>query len=231
MIFKRSKPLPGCAVALFGLWLAVGILLPARYSALPLAAAAEKAAEDGAREPELHFPDEPPPEPEGYKLDDYRSLVPETLAGAVVLDDAGAREIYKQGDAVFIDVMPFTPKPPNLPEGMIWRDKKRDNIEGSHWLANVGYGRLPKEMDEYFRDHLKRLSGGALDKPLLFYCQADCWMSWNAAKRALEYGYRTVYWYPDGTDGWVKAGGTVVKAVPYPLPNMTRALVTKKPKE
>ena len=27
-------------------------------------------------------------------------------------------------------------------------------------------------------------------------------MSWNAAKRALEYGYSDVTWFPDGTDGW-----------------------------
>jgi rhodanese-related sulfurtransferase len=27
-------------------------------------------------------------------------------------------------------------------------------------------------------------------------------MSWNAAKRAMEYGYSNVTWYPEGTDGW-----------------------------
>jgi rhodanese-related sulfurtransferase len=27
-------------------------------------------------------------------------------------------------------------------------------------------------------------------------------MSWNAAKRALTYGYSDVAWYPEGTDGW-----------------------------
>ena len=37
---------------------------------------------------------------------------------------------------------------------------------------------------------------------LLFFCLADCWMSWNAAKRAQEYGYTSVLWYPEGTDGW-----------------------------
>ena len=41
---------------------------------------------------------------------------------------------------------------------------------------------------------------------LVIYCQADCWMSWNAAKRALSYGYPNVAWYPDGTDGWERAG-------------------------
>lgn len=173
---------------------------------------------------ELRFPDEPPPEPQGYKLDNYRSIVPLTLSGATVVSDTEAFKLYERGDVVFIDVMPFVPRPPNLPKGMIWRDKKRANIKGSSWLANVGYGRLPDEMARYFKTHLKRLSSGDFAKPLLFYCQKNCWMSWNAAKRALQYGYQNVYWYPDGTDGWVTVGGSVVAAKPLPLPDMTRAL-------
>ena len=31
-------------------------------------------------------------------------------------------------------------------------------------------------------------------------------MSWNAAKRAAEWGWRQVLWYRDGTDGWEAAG-------------------------
>jgi rhodanese-related sulfurtransferase len=31
-------------------------------------------------------------------------------------------------------------------------------------------------------------------------------MSWNAAKRALEYGYTNVMWFRDGTDGWQELG-------------------------
>lgn len=175
-------------------------------------------------ERELHFPDEPPPEPLGYKMNAYRSLVPLTLKGAEVVSDEQAMTLYRAGQVLFIDVMPFVPRPPNLPEGMIWRDKKHSHIKGSVWLPNVGYGRLPKEMDDFFRAHLKRLTGDNSSKPLLFYCQKNCWMSWNAAKRAMEYGYFSVYWYPDGTDGWVTVGGELVAAKPLPLPDMTRAL-------
>ena len=41
-----------------------------------------------------------------------------------------------------------------------------------------------------------------MGQPVLFFCLQDCWMSWNAAKRALGLGYETVYWLPEGTDGW-----------------------------
>lgn len=173
---------------------------------------------------ELHFPDEPPPEPADYRKHDYRGMVPTSLKGAKVVEAREAEDLYKKGNAIFIDVMPYTPKPPNLPKTMIWREKIHKNIKGSFWLANVGYGALPPEMDRYFKLNLKRLTKGDHSQPLLFYCQEKCWMSWNAAKRALEYGYHSVYWFPDGTDGWVKIGRDIIKAKPIALPQMTRAL-------
>jgi hypothetical protein len=36
------------------------------------------------------------------------------------------------------------------------------------------------------------VTGGNEGKSVAFYCKADCWMSWNAAKRAISYGYRDV---------------------------------------
>ena len=98
--------------------------------------------------------------------------------------------------------MPQAPKPRNLPAGTIWRDKTRQTIPGSYWLANVGYGRLHPESEKWYKAKLKILTSGNRNKAVLFYCLMDCWMSWNAAKRALSYGYSNVYWYPEGTDGW-----------------------------
>jgi PQQ-dependent catabolism-associated CXXCW motif protein len=51
---------------------------------------------------------------------------------------------------------------------------------------------------------------------VVFYCLADCWMSWNAAKRAAAWGYTRVYWYRDGTDGWAAAKLPLVEAQPVP---------------
>ena len=48
------------------------------------------------------------------------------------------------------------------------------------------------------------------------YCQEDCWMSWNAAKRVLSYGYSNVAWYREGTDGWERANLPVAEAQPEP---------------
>jgi PQQ-dependent catabolism-associated CXXCW motif protein len=120
------------------------------------------------------------------------------------------------GVATFIDVLPHPPKPQSLPAGTIWREKPRLNIPGSVWLPDTGYGTLAAATEDYLRHGLARASGGNNAKLLVIYCQADCWMSWNAAKRALSYGYPNVAWYPEGTDGWLRANLPVAESQPEP---------------
>lgn len=157
-----------------------------------------------------------PAEPSGFRMDRYRAPVPMVLPGASVVDDAEARALWEEGEARFIDVLPRPPKPKNLPEGTIWRDKKRYSIPRATWLVNVGYGELAAETEQYFRDGLSTVTEGAFDRPLVFFCLADCWMSWNAAKRAIGYGYTTVYWYPRGTDGWTENLWETEQIQPWP---------------
>jgi PQQ-dependent catabolism-associated CXXCW motif protein len=156
-------------------------------------------------------------EPPDYRMEDYRSPTPPTLAGAKVVTVQQAYKLWHEGKTVFIDVMPRPVKPADLPNDTLWRDKKRETIPGATWLPNVGYGRLPPEVDGYFRTRLAALAGGDKAKPLLFFCMADCWMSWNAAKRAMEeYGYTDVTWFPQGTDGWHFPDAPQVKVDPRP---------------
>ncbi|MDW4498629.1 PQQ-dependent catabolism-associated CXXCW motif protein [Sulfitobacter sp. D35] len=142
------------------------------------------------------------PEPDDYRIDQYRAPVPGTLAGGIVVETEEAHALWQAGETAFVDVLPRAPKPENLPEGTIWRDKPRHSIPGAIWLPNVGYGKLADVTHDYFREGLEKATEGDPDHPVLFFCLADCWMSWNAARRALEYGHTRVYWYPDGTDGW-----------------------------
>lgn len=158
----------------------------------------------------------PVPELDGYRTDDYRSPVPQTLEGARVIDGEEAERVVKSGKAILIDVYPQAKKPPNLPAGTIWRDPTHSTIEGAHWLPNVGYGVLSDEFEDYFRTRLAALTNGDPARPIVFFCQRDCWMSWNAAKRALEWGYTDVIWFPDGTDAWQEQGHDLVKAKPVP---------------
>ena len=162
--------------------------------------------------------DELVPEPSGYRTEDYRAPVPDSLAGARVLTTAKAEAIWRAKTGVFVDVLPRPPKPPNLPVGTVWRDKPRFDIPGSIWLPDTGYGELAATTEEYLRQGLTRATGGNRAALIVVYCQADCWMSWNAAKRTLSYGYSNVAWYPDGTDGWQRANLPTIEVQPEPRP-------------
>jgi PQQ-dependent catabolism-associated CXXCW motif protein len=166
----------------------------------------------------LHLPafaDESAVEPLSYRMEDYRAPVPATLQGAKVVTTDEAAALLTDKRAVFFDVMPHTPKPAKLPAGTIWREKVRNNIPGSVWLPNVGYGALSGETADYFQAALETLTGGDNKRMILFYCMTDCWMSWNAAKRAIEWGYGSVIWYPSGADGWEKGGHALSEGKPY----------------
>jgi PQQ-dependent catabolism-associated CXXCW motif protein len=154
------------------------------------------------------------PEPESYRTGEYRAPTPASLQGARVVTTAEARQLWEGKDAVFVDVMPRAPRPANLPAGTVWRERPRANIPGSIWLPDTGYGELAPVTESYLRDNLARATGENRAKLLVFYCLKDCWMSWNAAKRALAMGYTNVAWYPEGTDGWAGADLPLQQATP-----------------
>lgn len=161
---------------------------------------------------------EAPPEPSGYRMDEYRGPVPATLHGATVLGTAQVHALWEKRGAAFVDVLPQPPRPAGLPAGTIWHPKPRKDLPGSIWLPDTGYGALAPVMEEYFSRNLRQATGGDRDHPVVFYCLAECWMSWNAAKRALALGYTHVDWYPEGTDGWAQAGLPLELREPMPRP-------------
>lgn len=156
-----------------------------------------------------------PPEPSDYRVLDYRTATPLTLKGAMVVTAGEAHELWL-AHAGFVDVLPQAPRPANLPASTVWRDKPRFDIPGSIWLPDTGYGQLPTMTEDYFETGLEKISGGDKARPVVIYCLTSCWMSWNAAKRAISYGYSKVVWFPDGTDGWAAAGYELEPRKPEP---------------
>jgi PQQ-dependent catabolism-associated CXXCW motif protein len=159
------------------------------------------------------------PEPESYRLEDYRAPTPATLRGAKVIGTQEAEQLWRSHVASFVDVLPRPPRPRNLPAGTLWRDKPRPDIPGSTWLPDTGYGELAPGMAGYFVKGLEKATHGDHARLLVLYCLDDCWMSWNAAKRAQEIGYSNVAWYREGTDGWLAAGLPLEEATPEPRPD------------
>lgn len=157
-----------------------------------------------------------PEEPPDYRMSEFRAPVPCTLAGATVVTTETLRVRLERDSPLLVDVLPSPRRPEGLAEGTPWLPPARRNIPGTVWLPNTGFGDLPIEEETYLRANLERLTGGDPSRPLVFYCLADCWMSWNVARRAVEWGYDSVIWYPDGTDGWEAAGLPLAASSPVP---------------
>ena len=153
------------------------------------------------------------PEPDGYRLDDYHGPVPTTLRGARVVDSAELARMLPQ-HPVLIDVLPAPSPPPDARPGMPRLAIPHRDIAGSHWLPDVGRGVLAPATEAWFRSHVDQAVHGDTKATIIVYCMAQCWMSWNAAKRLVSYGYNHVFWYPGGADGWEASGGTLVQARP-----------------
>lgn len=156
------------------------------------------------------------PEPSGYRLDDYRAPVPLTVAGGQSIGTEDAEELWTRHEALFIDVLPAPRRPEGLGPEAVWKPLPRLHIPGSLWLPDVGRGEINARLESYFRDNLVRATDGNTAAAIVFYCLSDCWMSWNAAKRAASYGYTHVYWYRDGTDGWTWADLPTEAGTPAP---------------
>ena len=156
-----------------------------------------------------------PSEPEGYRTDNYNVPVPLTLNGVRALTADGAKALQTQG-AILIDVHPRAPRPANLPASTIWRDPPHRSAAGAFWLPNVGYGDLSDSMLRYFQTHLADFTAGDKSRSLVFFCLRDCWMSWNASKRAMELGYDHVYWFSEGSDAWEENGYPIAVISPAP---------------
>ena len=156
-------------------------------------------------------------EPDGYRSDDYRAPTPDTLRGAIVAGTAEVRDLVARGAAVLIDVLPAPRRPESMRPGMPWLPTPHRAIPGSLWLPTVGYGVISPAAEEQLGDVLSQATAGRRDAPVVFYCRAECWMSWNAARRAVAAGWRGVVWYPEGVDGWTAAGLPTEEVQPEPL--------------
>lgn len=155
---------------------------------------------------------------QGYRDKYYRRATPATIDVAQTLTPQQLHQFFSSANPVLIDVLSVVVRPESAEFGFAWLPGKiRMNIPGSIWLPNVGYAELDDRMQHYFVTNLHRLTQGNKEHPLVFYCVDGCWMSWNAVRRAHSLGYRNLYWYPAGTDGWEQAGYQLAKATPYPM--------------
>lgn len=153
----------------------------------------------------------------GDRIAHYRAPVPSEIVGAKVISAGDVDGLVKDHKALLIDAMPAEGGGFDPTTG-IWRlIKIHNNIPGSVWLPDVGRGKPPPAITAFFARELQRLTAGDKTRALIVYCQSDCWMGWNATRRAIGLGYTNVYWFPEGIDGWRDWDGKFAPAVPLPV--------------
>ncbi len=64
-------------------------------------------------------------------------------------------------------------------------------------------GSFDDRTQQEFGQFLQQVSQGNKSRPLVLYCQnTHCWMSYNAALRAIQLGFTNVLWYRGGIEAW-----------------------------
>lgn len=150
---------------------------------------------------------------DGYRLSHYRSPTPLTSEHARTLDTPALQQLLGEHPGTrLIDVYRR-----QWLHGQFIEDEVHANLPDSLWLANTGDGELNAQWQNYFQQNLTQASQGNRAWPLVFYCRSDCWLGWNAVKRAHHLGYTNLYWYRDGIDAWQQAGLPLIPAQPLPL--------------
>jgi len=83
-------------------------------------------------------------------------------------------------------------------------------------------GSFEDKTQQEFGQYLQQVTQGNKGRPMVFYCMnTQCWMSYNAALRAIHLGFTQVYWYRGGIEAWqqaqqMSAGANAGGQLPYP---------------
>jgi len=159
-----------------------------------------------AAEPTVPSAPNPAPEPPSFWTGPTNSPVPATIAGGKVINNARQlQSLLKRPETVIVDVSNAPRRPDNLASGAPWLPVPHHAIPGSLWIPGAGLGEIPPAVDDFFRKQLAAATSDDASRRVILYCHQTCWLSWNAAKRAISYGYHNVYWYRDGIEGWKAA--------------------------
>ncbi|MFN3288108.1 MAG: hypothetical protein ACK40H_06630, partial [Sphingomonadaceae bacterium] len=154
----------------------------------------------------------------GLRRSAYRAPVPAPPPGVAQVPLAEALRLNAAGAAWFIDVMPVEDGVRDPSTGA-WRLRQpRQTIPGASWFPEVGRADPPVDLLEAFVARMRVLAASQPHRPLVLFCLADCWMSWNAALRLHRLGIGPVLWLAEGTDGWVEAGRPLLPAWPEATP-------------
>ena len=136
------------------------------------------------------------------RLEDHASPTPLEIPGARIIATAELRarlEAPLESRPLLFDVL---------------GEDAHLSIPGAIWLPGAGRG---ASFDDELQARLAKLldfaTRGERSRQLVFFCSGPaCWLSYNAALRAVRLGYREVRWYRGGLEAWRAANAPVVQA-------------------
>lgn len=118
---------------------------------------------------------------------------PASIPGGQVITTKGLAALVqgRQAPHILFDVLG---QPEMLPDAV-----------SAAWLAQPGS--FKDAVQQQAGQMLGQQTQGHKDVALVFYCLSrECWMSYNAALRAIHAGYKNVLWYRGGIEAWKLAG-------------------------
>ncbi len=128
------------------------------------------------------------------RINNYEGPTPTTITGARTITTPQLRDLLASSNPpVLIDVLGGTPQ---------------DSLPGAILFTQAGLGTsYADQVQQRLAGHLAQLTHGNLRAPIVFFCLSKtCWLSHNAAVRAIALGYTNVMWYRGGRNAWIAAG-------------------------
>ena len=89
-------------------------------------------------------------------------------------------------------------------------------IAGAFWMMGAGAGDMSRDEQARFAKAIAAFAGGDKARPMVFFCvDSECWLSYNAALRAIGLGYTNVMWYRGGIASWRVGGNPTTQSDPF----------------
>ena len=125
----------------------------------------------------------------------FHSPTPNSIPGGRVITTQQFKSMIMQGSPVLIlDVLGEYEHIPGAVDATL--------------AANSGS--FSDNIQQMFRQYLMQATNNNKQAAIVLYCQSShCWMSYNAALRAIHLGYSNVFWYRGGIEAWKRNGLTV----------------------
>jgi PQQ-dependent catabolism-associated CXXCW motif protein len=129
---------------------------------------------------------------------DVSGPTPLEIPGARVIATAELRKLLREGQPLLFDVI---------------GGEGHESLPGAVWLPGAGRGSsFDDDIQARLALALQAATRGDKSVPLVFFCAGPrCWLSYNAALRAVRLGYRSVRWYRGGIEAWGAAGGALTE--------------------